>query len=285
MNESTLVPREELSDLDWMARNVHEWPAGDHQPWCYVYMTYGGVMKAAGNFLDAVANPTMITIEQWLARRAELQNKPSWKKDAPDWAEWLAQDEDGEWKWLAGLPGKYVDCWTAVKIKGCCKGIALGDWWDTLEKRPADLSEQAVTARLNEATDNVLAAVPELMTDKYKFTPFTSIEDNQEQDMKQDNGWYERGELPPVGVKCETLVEPELQWVSAEVVAHRDGFAIVWITSEKCGAQSDAPKHFRPIRTERDVLLSIIVEEMNRYDTDGKLADAILAAGFSLRAK
>ena len=98
--------------------------------------------------------------------------------------------------------------------------------------------------------------------------------------MKQDNGWFERGELPPVGVKCETLTEPELQWVSAEVVAHRDGFAIVWITSEKCGAQSDTPKHFRPIRTERDVLLSIITEELNHYDTDGKLADAILAAGF-----
>ena len=68
------------TDLDWLARNVHVWPAGDHQPWCYVYMAHGGVMKAAGNFLDAVAKPTMITIDQWLARRAELQNKPSWDK-------------------------------------------------------------------------------------------------------------------------------------------------------------------------------------------------------------
>ena len=68
------------TDLDWMARNVHEWPAGEHQSWCYVYMAHGGVMKASGNFLDAVAKPTMITIDQWLARRAELQNKPSWNK-------------------------------------------------------------------------------------------------------------------------------------------------------------------------------------------------------------
>ena len=68
------------TDLDWLARNVHVWPAGDHQPWCYVYMAHGGVMKAAGNFLDAVAKPTMITIDQWLSRRAELQNKPSWDK-------------------------------------------------------------------------------------------------------------------------------------------------------------------------------------------------------------
>lgn len=32
MNESTLVPREELSDLYWLARNVHVWPCGKHQP-------------------------------------------------------------------------------------------------------------------------------------------------------------------------------------------------------------------------------------------------------------
>ena len=56
-------------------------------------------------------------------------------------------------------------------------------WRDTLEKRPADLSEQAVTARLKEATDNVLSAALELMKDKYKFEPFVSVED-----AKQDIG-------------------------------------------------------------------------------------------------
>ena len=253
MNNSTLVPREEMNDLDWLARNVHEWHEGAN--YVCVNHTDGGYVFHEHNRNCAI----WFTKGQWLARRAELQNKPSWDK-AEGWAEWLAQDEDGEWKWLGGLPRRYVNGWTAVKIKGCCKGIALGDWRDTLEKRP----------------------------EQNEFEPLTSIEDNQEKDMtkqqemKQDNGWFERGELPPVGVKCETLAEPELQWVSAEVVAHRDGFAIVWITSEKCGAQSDAPKHFRPIRTERDVLLSIITEELNHYDTDGKLANAILAAGFSL---
>ena len=252
MNKSTLVPREEMNDLDWLARNVHKWPTGDHQPWCYVYWK-GGQRAVSGNCITVIQPYARIEKADWLARRAELQNKPSWE-DAPEWAEWLAQDEDGEWKWLAGLPGKYVDGWTAVKIKGCCKGITLGDWWDTLEKRP----------------------------EQKAFKPLTSIKDNQEKDMKQDNGWFERGELPPVGVKCETLTEPELQWVSAEVVAHRDGFAIVWITSEKCGAQCNAPKHFRPIRTERDVLIEIIKKT---DDTDDKIADAILAAGFSLKAK
>ena len=124
----------------------------------------------SANCITVIQSCVRIEKSEWLARRAELQNKPSWK-DAPEWAEWLAQDEDGEWKWLAGLPGKYVDCWTAVKIKGCCKGIALGDWRDTLEKRPADLSSAAVIKRLDEATQNVLAAVPALMDEKYSFEP------------------------------------------------------------------------------------------------------------------
>ena len=82
------------TDLDWLARNVHVWPAGDHQPWCYVYMVAGGAMKASGNFLDAVACPTMVTKDQWLARRAELQNKPRWGKHG--WPQ-IFQNEDGHW--------------------------------------------------------------------------------------------------------------------------------------------------------------------------------------------
>ena len=138
MNESTLVPREEMSDLDLLARNVHVWPAGDHQSWCYVYMVAGGAIKAAGNFLDAVAKPTVITKDQWLARRAELQNRPSWK-DAPEWAEWLRQDGDGEWAFSEGKPIQYDGLWLGEPYKRSLRakaGEVLGDWRDTLEKRP-----------------------------------------------------------------------------------------------------------------------------------------------------
>lgn len=31
--------------------------------------------------------------------------KPDWK-DAPEWAQWLARDPDGEWWWHEGKPQK-----------------------------------------------------------------------------------------------------------------------------------------------------------------------------------
>ena len=252
-------------------------------------------MKAAGTFLDAVAYPTMVTKDQWLARRAELQNKPSWK-DAPEWAEWLAQDPCGEWWFYDARPcgdgsewdsDVYSDSATVVS-----DGVVLGSWRDTLEKRPADLSEQAVTARLKDATDNVLAAVPELMTDKYKFTPFTIIEDNQEKAMKQDNGWFERGELPPVGTACEAF--GKFPTAPCEIIAYSpEQVAIRWLDNGLLDVidlkTGDIPSiDFRPIRTERDELVNVFINHYgNPKGAEGYIgiADAILAAGFSLGAK
>ncbi len=158
MNESTLVPREEMSDLDWLTRNVHVWPAGDHQPWCYVYMAHGGVMKAAGNFLDAVAYPIRITKDQWLARRAELQNKPSWGSVGSE-INFISQHEDGQWIGHSEKPseaGECFECDCVVSLFGY--GEVLGDWRDTLEKRP----EQA------------------------EFEPFVSVEDAKITIMQSD---------------------------------------------------------------------------------------------------
>ena len=173
MNESTLVPREEMNDLDWLARNVHVWPAGDHQPWCYVYMAHGGVMKAAGNFLDAVAKPTMITIDQWLARRAELQNKPSWDKHG--WPQ-IFQNEDGhwfgaraEWDFKAHISGGWKgDGVSLLRDDGeyLRSGTILGDWRDTLEKRP----EQAEFEPFVSVEDAATAKQPAITQSKYTKT-------------------------------------------------------------------------------------------------------------------
>lgn len=237
------------TDLDWLARNVHAWSAGKLEvlvryPRNVDTLIWSSVSSDAG----------WITKGQWLARRAELQNKPSWE-DAPEWGEWLAQDEDGEWKWLAGLPGKYVDGWTAVKIKGCCKGLDLGDWRDTLEKRP----------------------------EKAAFAPFISTEDSQEKDMtkqqetKQDRGWFERGELPPVGMAVQ-LWHGGTYAYDCEFIAKRGNNLVLWnLTWDRPDSADCMMCEFRPIRTERDVLIEIIKKT---DDTDDKIADAILAAGF-----
>lgn len=265
MNESILVPREEMGDLDWLARNVHVWPhitpkvisAGDelfefgatfYNDWVDIYGKFAGC-------------GVTVTKQQWLSRRAELQNKPSWCLSG-SWSKYLAQDMDGEWKWLGENPSLGDEYWTADELRSQCKGVVIGDWRDTLEKRPEE------------------------------FKPFASIEDNQEQDMakqqemKQDSGWFERGELPPVGVECEVMHRE--RWVVCDVIAHfQQKVAMVAAYTVDNGnalknLDSCIAKYFRPIRTERDVLIEIIKKT---DDTDDRIADAILAAGFSLGAK
>ena len=161
------------TDLDWLARNVHEWPAGEHQPWCYVYMTYGGVMKAAGNFLDAGANPAMITIDQWISRRAELQNKPSWD-DFGESAKFMAQDSDGAWMAFESEPAANYHVWSSMRGwcgyaregRDRCRGEVLGDWRDTLEKRP----EQKAFEPFVSVEDAAAAKQPAITPSKYTKT-------------------------------------------------------------------------------------------------------------------
>jgi len=152
MNESTLVPREEISDLDWLARNVHVWVPNEllrmkpcdngngtfRASWCY---------SGDGGF----------TKDQWLARRAELQNKPGWSEFRES-ANYMAQDSDGAWRAFECEPTPSSHIWNArhgwrgyanIDDLKSPKGEILGDWRDTLEKRP----EQA------------------------KFEPFVSVED------------------------------------------------------------------------------------------------------------
>lgn len=138
------------TDLDWLARNVHKWPAGDHQPWCYVYWK-GGQRAVSGNCITIFQPCVRVEMSEWLARRAELQNKPSWSK-AEEWAEWLAQDSYGCWGFFQKKPLMHALSWIArsgyYQIHSPGNSL-LGDWRDTLERRP----EQAV------------------------FEPFVSVED------------------------------------------------------------------------------------------------------------
>lgn len=130
MNESTLVPREECeSGLDWLARNVHVWPDGKGE--CLVVRS----KNPYPIWSVCKSNCGWIERSEWLARRAELQNKPSWK-GAPEWANWLAQDAHGDWWWHKETPKTRSSEFDSTGAKESNTGEVLGDWRDTLEKRP-----------------------------------------------------------------------------------------------------------------------------------------------------
>lgn len=64
-------------------------------------------------------------------------NKPSWN-DAPEWANYLAQDYDGTWVWYEYRPkpieeSNYFSCWKGKFLKVSSDNT---DWKKTLEKRP-----------------------------------------------------------------------------------------------------------------------------------------------------
>jgi len=61
--------------------------------------------------------------------------KPSWD-DAPEWAQWLAMDADGEWAWYELQPSKALahDFWVGA---GRCEAASTNiGWVETLEPRP-----------------------------------------------------------------------------------------------------------------------------------------------------
>lgn len=60
--------------------------------------------------------------------------KPDWK-DAPEWAQWLAMDPDGDWYWFEAEPD--WDClWEnqkGTRVQWACSGIGP---YQSLEARP-----------------------------------------------------------------------------------------------------------------------------------------------------
>lgn len=55
--------------------------------------------------LASLCGESKITHDQWLQCREELINCPT-DSEAPEWAEWKAQDEDGAWCWYKKMPDR-----------------------------------------------------------------------------------------------------------------------------------------------------------------------------------
>lgn len=256
-------------DLTWLARNVHEWPD----------TALVSVFNPQRFVLDPFEGELYFTHSQWLTRRAELQNKPSWS-GAPEWAQWLAKDspdkdENSAWWWYADKPVDMKNIWQvstegrAMMASSC--HCDLGDWRDTLERRPVDPSEPAVTARLTEATNNVLAAAPALMDDKFSF----------------DRGdWFERGELPPVGVECIAASgAPDANCVI--VATSTDQVVVKWTENQLFDVLDMPGWSFRPIRTERELAIDemVIVSGMRVRDGAREVMGNLYDAGYRKEPK
>lgn len=65
--------------------------------------------------------------------------KPSWS-DAPEWAKYLAMDEDGEWFWYENKPDLASIWWAYTGKIMEAPTIPDGNCRDTLEPRPLDTS-------------------------------------------------------------------------------------------------------------------------------------------------
>ncbi|WNL63660.1 hypothetical protein ST4_102 [Aeromonas phage ST4] len=103
-----------------------------------------------------------------------------------------------------------------------------------------------------------------------------------------DAHWFERGELPPVGARLQWRPGSTGQWehdswIDVDVIAHAgDGDIVIkWDGEAGNNKQliSVSQETFRPIRTERDVLVDVLSKAgIGSYALIA--ADAILAAGF-----
>lgn len=122
-------------DLRWLAENVHEWPG---------YFMIGTYRYP--NCPDEVKAPTVWGHQSWQRARDLISGKPSWG-DAPADAEILVQQDDGEWVFGTyghATPSKYSRGWIGYSpgtwIRPHYSGTVLGDWRNTLEKRPSSVS-------------------------------------------------------------------------------------------------------------------------------------------------
>jgi hypothetical protein len=68
-------------------------------------------------------------------RRLTVSNKPDWK-DAPEWANWLAQDSNGSWYWYQIKPVKRGSfTWDALGRFALAESSS-SDWGSSLARRP-----------------------------------------------------------------------------------------------------------------------------------------------------
>lgn len=206
------------------------------------------------------------TREEFNAAADRMRGKPDWSK-LPEIYNWISQDHDGRW-WAYEAKPAVNERFFSNETEGTradllTAGKCLGDWRNTLEKRPEQKVEQITASEFFEKN------APTVYGKREKPAP--------------TNPWFEAGELPPIGVECEINFNygKTSDWHVGTVTYRSDKFTII--------AYSDGDEvcydvnvfdclSYRPIRTDRQQLIDIIESVGNQ--SNGVLADAILAAGW-----
>lgn len=133
------------------------------------------------------------TKDEFNAAANRMRGKPDWK-DAPEKKDMLIQDKHGDWHWCVDvkLDGPYEIIMTGVNWAG--KGKVLGDWRDTLEKRPEHIGDA-----------------------------------NEKVEPEPAKPWFEAGELPPLGcfVDVTGFVVYGIGEKDCEVIAHVENCAVI----------------------------------------------------------
>lgn len=64
-------------------------------------------------------------------------SKPNWR-DAPEWAQWLVQDWDGEWRWFELEPYAHGEGYWQAPTGRCASADSVEGtpWYEILEARP-----------------------------------------------------------------------------------------------------------------------------------------------------
>ena len=276
------------TDLDWLARNVHVWLEGKREVLVFWPRNVDTLIWSYG-----LSDTGWITKDQWLARRAELQNKPSWK----DWPQWdfMAQNKNGCWivsnrELIAGEDGRWHG-YGAVTSRGT--GEVLGDWRDTLERRPVDTVQLEQPDVVTGAGGSIQGKCPNCgnagihaclgrkVTHTYASNEIAEWVTKQQ--AKEANNWFERGELPPVGIAVQ-LWHGGTYAYDCELIAKRGNDFVLWnLTWARPDSADCMMCVFKPTPTEREELADLI--ESHGQMSALVVADAILAAGFSLRDK
>lgn len=168
--------------------------------------------------------PSICTYTEFMDRKAERQNKPSWKS-ASEWSHWLAQDASGHWWWypkFKDAPTLASQCFvngSVDRVIFAGKGEVIGDWRDTLEQRPNHIVEPDEKAASKAALEKAVKACERALRE---FDPIVSL------GVQAD--WYDYERLtatrhPNRGVTVQVFYGPNDGtgcWVKCFVVGNSD---------------------------------------------------------------